>query len=41
MFAGEGDDRSSAELTIEEKNAVSHRARAIGALIDVIRGRYG
>lgn len=41
IFAGEGDDRSSAELTIEEKNAVSHRARAFGALIDVIRGRYG
>jgi XTP/dITP diphosphohydrolase len=41
IFAGEGDERSSAELTIDEKNAVSHRARAFGAMIDVIRRRYG
>lgn len=41
VFSGAGDERSAAELTIEEKNAVSHRARAFGALIDVIRGRYG
>jgi XTP/dITP diphosphohydrolase len=41
VFAGEGDERSSAELTIDEKNAVSHRARAFGAMIDVIRRHYG
>jgi XTP/dITP diphosphohydrolase len=41
VFRGEGEDRSSAEMTMDEKNAVSHRARAFGQLIEVLRRRYG
>ena len=41
IFQGEGDERSSAQLTMEEKNAVSHRARAFGQLIVELRRRYG
>lgn len=41
VFAGDGDDRSAAELSIDEKNAVSHRARAFGALVVDLRRRYG
>ena len=32
---------SSAELTADEKNALSHRARAFGALVTTLRERYG
>ncbi|MEZ5190543.1 MAG: hypothetical protein R2717_06605 [Schumannella sp.] len=28
-------------LTAEQKNAISHRARAFGALVAVLRERYG
>jgi len=31
----------SAELTADEKNAQSHRGRAFGLLVTVLRERYG
>ncbi len=34
-------DKSFAELTAEEKNAVSHRANALKKLYDVLKERYG
>ena len=37
IFQPEGLDVSSAELSADQKNAISHRARAFGALIDYIR----
>jgi XTP/dITP diphosphohydrolase len=37
VFKPEGLSVSSAELRPDEKNAISHRARAFGELIDVIR----
>jgi len=37
LFIPAGDDRSSAELTAEEKNAVSHRARAFEAILPALR----
>lgn len=36
LFQPEGDTRSSAELTPEEKNAASHRGRALAQLVPVI-----
>ena len=39
IFAPDSLDVSSAELTSDEKNAVSHRARAFGQLIPVVRKR--
>lgn len=36
LFQPEGESRSSAEMSSEEKNAVSHRGRALAQLIDVI-----
>ncbi|MGN6326848.1 RdgB/HAM1 family non-canonical purine NTP pyrophosphatase [Pseudolysinimonas sp.] len=41
VFQGEGDARSAAELTLDEKNEVSHRARAFGRLVVELRRRYG
>jgi len=41
VFAGEGEQRSSAQMTMDEKNAVSHRARAFGQLVAFLRRRYG
>jgi XTP/dITP diphosphohydrolase len=41
VFQPEGEERSSAELTPDEKNAVSHRARAFGQLVVLLRRRYG
>lgn len=41
VFRPEGLDVASAELTPAEKNAISHRARAFGALVGVVRERYG
>ncbi|MBX3194584.1 MAG: RdgB/HAM1 family non-canonical purine NTP pyrophosphatase [Microbacteriaceae bacterium] len=41
VFRPEGLEVASAELTAEQKNAISHRARAFGALIGVLRERYG
>jgi len=39
IFQPEGLGVSAAELTADEKNAVSHRARAFGQLIPVVRER--
>ena len=36
LFHPEGDTRSSAEMTPEEKNAASHRGRALAQLVPVI-----
>jgi XTP/dITP diphosphohydrolase len=41
VFRPDGLPGASALLTPEEKNAISHRARAFGALVDVLRERYG
>ncbi len=41
VFRPEGLDTASAELTPDQKNAQSHRARAFGALVEVLRARYG
>lgn len=41
VFRPAGEERSAAELSPAEKNAVSHRARAFGALVEVLRGHYG
>ncbi len=41
VFRPEGLATSSAELTPDEKNAVSHRARAFGALVGELRALYG
>lgn len=39
IFQPEGLQVASAELTAGEKNAISHRARAFGSLMPVVRGR--
>jgi len=41
VFRPDGLDISSAELTADEKNAQSHRGRAFGLLVTVLRQRYG
>lgn len=41
VFRPEGLAIASAELTADQKNSQSHRARAFGALVEVIRARYG
>jgi XTP/dITP diphosphohydrolase len=41
VFRPDGLEVASAQLTAEQKNAISHRARAFGALIGVLRERYG
>lgn len=41
IFRPDGLDISSAELTADEKNAQSHRGRAFGQLVTVLRKRYG
>ncbi|WBU38176.1 RdgB/HAM1 family non-canonical purine NTP pyrophosphatase [Homoserinibacter sp. YIM 151385] len=41
VFQPAGESRSAAELGREEKNAVSHRALAFGALVERIRARLG
>ena len=41
VFLPDGGTRSAAELTADEKNAVSHRARAFARLVEVLRRRYG
>lgn len=38
VFIPEGHDMSAAELTADEKNAISHRTRAFRALIPVLAG---
>lgn len=39
IFRPDGLDVSSAEITADEKNAISHRSRAFGAIIGVVRAR--
>jgi len=41
VFAGAEGDRSSAELSPAEKNAISHRARAFTALLPRVRAALG
>lgn len=41
IFQPDGIATSSAELTPEQKNAVSHRARAFGELVEKLRELYG
>ena len=41
VFQPEGITTSSAELTPDEKNAISHRSRAFGALVEQLRALYG
>ena len=36
LFQPEGEERSSAEMSPEEKNAVSHRGRALAQLTEVL-----
>ncbi|MGC5027217.1 MULTISPECIES: RdgB/HAM1 family non-canonical purine NTP pyrophosphatase [unclassified Tsukamurella] len=37
VFLPDGSDRTAAELTAEEKNAISHRARALAQLVEPLR----
>ncbi len=39
VFIPEGRDRTFAEMSVEEKNAISHRGRAAAQLADLLRGR--
>jgi len=41
VFRPDGIATSSAELTADEKNAISHRSRAFGALVEQLRELYG
>jgi len=41
VFRPDGVATSSAELTADEKNAISHRSRAFGALVEQLRELYG
>lgn len=41
VFRPQGIATSSAELTADEKNAISHRSRAFGALVEQLRELYG
>jgi XTP/dITP diphosphohydrolase len=41
IFLVAGTDRTMAELPMQEKNRLSHRARAIGSLLPVLRVRLG
>lgn len=39
VFVPEGETRTLAEMTLEEKNKISHRARAVRKLISFLRGQ--
>ena len=41
IFVPEGLEVTSAEISADEKNAISHRGRAFSALAEVLRERYG
>jgi XTP/dITP diphosphohydrolase len=41
VFIPEGDDRSFAEMTMDEKNKYSHRKKALAKLIDFLRDYNG
>lgn len=36
MFVPAGSDRTYAELTADEKDAISHRGKAVRAIVDVM-----
>ncbi len=41
LFIVDGDGRTMAELAPDEKNRISHRARALGKLAEALARRYG
>lgn len=41
IFLPDGHDRTFAEMTIEEKGKLSHRAKAFGKLVDFLQGYSG
>ncbi len=41
VFRPDGSPGASALLTADEKNAISHRARAFGQMVEVLRSRFG
>lgn len=41
IFQPEGYDRTFAEMTVEEKNAISHRGKAVRKLIDFLKKMQG
>ncbi len=41
IFLVHGTDKTMAELSLEEKNQLSHRARAVQAMLPVLRSRLG
>jgi hypothetical protein len=41
VFQPDGEQRTLAEMLPEEKNAISHRARALRRLMRAVRGAYG
>lgn len=41
IFLVDGTDRTMAELSLEQKNRLSHRARAVEALLPIVRARLG
>jgi XTP/dITP diphosphohydrolase len=41
IFVVEGTDKTMAELTMEQKNLLSHRARAVTAILPLIHERLG
>lgn len=41
VFLPDGETRAAAELTADEKNAVSHRARAFAAILPIVRDALG
>ena len=40
IFVPEGEDRTMAELSPAEKDRISHRGKAFGALRDLVAGSY-
>ena len=40
VFVPKGSDKTFAEMTAEEKNLISHRYRAITALVTYLRGKF-
>ena len=39
MFVPEGDTRTFAEMSAEEKNAISHRGRAVAKLVEFLQSQ--
>ena len=40
IFVPDGETRTYAEMTLDEKNTISHRAKAFSSLIDFVEGLY-